>query len=162
MPVTSVEKDAEALTLTLIAEFPVPVRRLWEAFADPRQLERFWGPEGYPATFTRHDVTKGGRADYFMTGPDGERYFSFWEFLDVDEGRSFTVLEGFSHEDGTTNADLPITRVAFVFEAVGAGARVVVTTHFPSREGMATLVEMGVDEGMESAMGQIDAVLGAV
>ena len=45
MPITSVTSDPAALTLTVVAEYPVPVERLWEAYADPRQLERFWGPE---------------------------------------------------------------------------------------------------------------------
>ena len=48
MPITSVASDASALTLTVIADYPVPVARLWDAYADPRQLERFWGPEQWP------------------------------------------------------------------------------------------------------------------
>jgi uncharacterized protein YndB with AHSA1/START domain len=44
MPITSVTKDPEKLTLTIVADFSVPQQRLWEAWADPRQLERFWGP----------------------------------------------------------------------------------------------------------------------
>lgn len=71
MPVTSVEKDTEALTMTIVADFPVPVSRLWDAYVDPRQIEKFWGPETYPATFLRHDVFPGGRSIYFMTGPGG-------------------------------------------------------------------------------------------
>lgn len=43
MPVTSVLKDADTLTLTVHAEFPVPVERLWQAYLDPRQIEKFWG-----------------------------------------------------------------------------------------------------------------------
>ena len=72
MPLTSVTKDAEALTLTVVGDYPVPQQRLWDAFADPRQLERFWGPPTMPATFTRHDMKVGGRAEYFLTGPKGE------------------------------------------------------------------------------------------
>ena len=64
MPVTSVDRDLDRLTLTITAEFPVPVRRLWDAYVDPRQLEKFWGPPTWPATFTRHDVFPGGRSDY--------------------------------------------------------------------------------------------------
>ncbi|HLL83534.1 MAG TPA: SRPBCC domain-containing protein, partial [Longimicrobium sp.] len=71
MPVTSVSSDADALTLTVIGDYPVPVERLWNAYEDPRQLERFWGPETWPATFTRHDMEVGGRSEYYMTGPDG-------------------------------------------------------------------------------------------
>lgn len=78
MPITSVTQDPEALTLTVVADFAVPVRRLWDAYADPRQIERFWGPPGWPATFTRHDVTVGGRSNYAMTGPDGERSGGYW------------------------------------------------------------------------------------
>ena len=77
MPITSVDKDLDALTLTVVADFPVPVRRLWDAYADPRQIERFWGPVGWPATFTRHDMAPGGRSAYYMTGPDGERSGGF-------------------------------------------------------------------------------------
>ena len=62
MPITSVEKDPDALTMTVTAEFGVPLRRLWDAYADPRQLERFWGPPTYPATFVRHDFAEGGRS----------------------------------------------------------------------------------------------------
>jgi len=64
MPITSVHKDLEALTLTVVADFPVTVRRLWDAYADPRQIERFWGPPEWPATFYRHDMAPGGRSHY--------------------------------------------------------------------------------------------------
>ncbi len=44
MPVRAVTKDPKTLTMTVVAEFPVPIERVWAAWADPRQLERFWGP----------------------------------------------------------------------------------------------------------------------
>ena len=72
MPITSITKNPEALTMEVVADFPVRVERLWDAYADPRQLEKFWGPVEWPATFTRHDMFPGGRSEYAMTGPDGE------------------------------------------------------------------------------------------
>jgi len=83
MPITSVTKDPAALSMTVVADFAVPVRRLWDAYADPRQLERFWGPPTYPARFTRHDMYPGGRSAYVMTGPDGDQSHAYWEFLSV-------------------------------------------------------------------------------
>jgi len=71
MPITSVTKDPQALTMTVIADFAAPVQRLWDAYADPRQIEQFWGSPTYPAKFTRHDFFTGSRCDYYMTGPDG-------------------------------------------------------------------------------------------
>ena len=42
MPVTSVEKDLDQLTITIVADFAAPLRRVWDAYTDPRQIERFW------------------------------------------------------------------------------------------------------------------------
>ena len=71
MPVTSFTKDPSNLTMTVVAEFAAPVERVWDAYADPRQLEKFWGPVEWPATFTRHDFAVGGRSEY--SGDHGSR-----------------------------------------------------------------------------------------
>src|SRR5690349_8057453 len=159
MPITSVTPDAEALTLTVVGEYPVPVERLWAAYADPRQLERFWGPETWPATFMRHDMTAGGRSEYAMTGPDGSTSRGWWRFLAVEPGRRFEVEDGFAHEDGRPNDEMPSMRMVFTFEPTAAGSRVTSVTHFASLEAMERLVEMGMVEGLKSAMGQLDGVL---
>lgn len=50
MPVTDVRHDPDELTLTITAEFAAPVARIWQVYADPRQLEKIWGPPTFPAT----------------------------------------------------------------------------------------------------------------
>ncbi len=159
MPVISVTTDSERLTMNVVADFPVPVRRLWDAYADPRQIERFWGPPGYPATFTRHDLFPGGRSEYFMTGPDGTRSFCFWEFLAVEEGHSFEVQDGWTAEDGEPSSDMPSVRVLFAFDETPDGSRLTSSATFPSSEAMGKLVSMGVVEGTKAAMAQIDQVV---
>ena len=159
MPITSVTQDPEALTLTVVADFAVPVRRLWDAYADPRQIERFWGPPEWPATFTRHDVAVGGRSNYAMTGPDGERSGGYWEVLAVEEGKSFEVLDGFADDEGNPNIELPTMRMEFTFEPTDAGSRMTTTTRFASLDELEKLVAMGMVEGMRAAMAQIDDVL---
>lgn len=159
MPVTSVETDLDSLTMTVVADFAATRERLWEAYTDPRQIERFWGPVEWPATFTRHDVFVGGRSAYVMTGPNGERSAGFWEFLAVEEGRSFEVRDGFAGDDGEENAAMPSMRMTFVFEDTDAGSRLVTTTYFGSLDQLEQLLGMGMDEGLRSAMSQIDDVL---
>jgi len=159
MPITSVTTDPEALTLTVIADFTVPVRRLWDAYLDPRQIERFWGPPEYPATFTRHDAYPGGFTQYCMTGPEGDRSCGYWEWISVDECRGFEVSDGFAREDGTPNTDMPAMRMVFSFAETALGSRLTTTTHFNSLEELEQLQAMGMMEGMSAAMGQIDAVV---
>jgi uncharacterized protein YndB with AHSA1/START domain len=159
MPITTVQSDAESLTLTVVGEYPVPVERLWEAYADPRQLEKFWGPETWPATFTRHDMCGGGRSQYYMTGPDGTRAHGWWRFLRVEPCRVIEVEDGFADEDGRPNDALPTTRAVFTFEGTATGSRFTCVSYFASLEAMERLVEMGVVEGLQSALGQLDDVL---
>ncbi|WP_061961213.1 SRPBCC family protein [Demequina flava] len=159
MPVTSVDKDLDALTMTVTADFAAPRTRLWEAYTDPRQIEKFWGPEGWPATFTRHDVYPGGRSAYVMNGPDGQTSPGFWEFLAVDPGHSFEVRDGFADAEGNENSEMPTMRIVFTFEDTDAGSRLITTTHFGSLDQLEQLLGMGMEEGLTSAMSQIDDVL---
>jgi uncharacterized protein YndB with AHSA1/START domain len=159
MPITSVSSDPAALTLTLVADYPVPLERLWDAWADPRQIEKFWGPETWPATFTRHDLAVGGRSEYYMTGPDGTRAAGWWRYEAVEPSRLIRVVDGFANPDGSENHEMPTMRMAITFEATPAGSRFTNVTHFPSVEAMEKLVAMGMLEGMRSAVGQLDAVL---
>jgi len=159
MPIMSVTKDAEALTMIVVAEFTAPVRRLWDAYLDPRLLERFWGPPTYPAVFTRHDGCVGGRSEYAMTGPAGDVSRGYWEWFAIDELKRFEVRDGFAEPDGAPNTQLPSMRMVFTFEALDTGSRVSTTTYFNSTDQLEQLLGMGMEQGMTEAMGQMEAVL---
>lgn len=159
MPITSITSDPATLTLTAVGDYPVPVDRLWAAWADPRKIERFWGPPGWPATFTRHDVAEGGKSAYFMTGPNGEQSHGYWVFTRVEPGRSFEVRDGFAHPDGSPNDAFPETRMKMSFEATPTGSRFVAVSTFASLKAMEELLKMGMLEGLTAALGQVDAVL---
>lgn len=60
MTVVSSTQDTEALSLTLVSELAAPPWRVWQLWSDARQLERWWGPPTWPATFEQHDVVVGG------------------------------------------------------------------------------------------------------
>jgi uncharacterized protein YndB with AHSA1/START domain len=152
MPITSVTKDATTLTLTVVADFPVPQQRLWDAYADPRQLERFWGPPSWPATFTRHDFRVGGRAEYVLRGPNGETWAGSWTFKAVNPISSFVA------DDGDDNADDGAASMRFSFETTPTGSRMTNVTRFSSIEGMERAAA-GMEEGLRAAMPQLDAVL---
>ncbi|GAA2545079.1 uncharacterized protein YndB with AHSA1/START domain [Neomicrococcus aestuarii] len=159
MPVTSVEKDLNTLSMTIVADFASPLQRLWDAYADPRQISKFWGPVEWPATFVRHDMATGGRSHYYMTGPNGERSDGYWEFTAVNAPHSFEVNDGFANEDGTPNDMMPSMKMKFEFEETANGSRMTNTATFGSVEQLQQLIEMGMEEGTRSAMSQIDAVL---
>jgi uncharacterized protein YndB with AHSA1/START domain len=162
MSVTSVQKDPEALTMTITAELDATVDRAWQLLADPRQLERWWGPPTHPATFVDQDLTPGGRVTYYMTSPEGEKYHGWWQVVAVDAPHRLEVTDGFADDSGTPNDNLPTTTMVVTFSARDGGGTVMqVASRFPSLEAMEQLASMGMEEGIVSAIGQIDDILAA-
>ena len=160
MTVTAVQKDPQALTMTITAEFDASAERVWQLWADPRQLERWWGPPTYPATFTAHDLRRGGRVAYHMTGPEGDQPRGYWEVLEVDRPRSIVFRDGFANEDGSPNEELPVTTARVTIDDIGGGrTRMSIESVFPSAEAMERILAMGAEEGLTEAVGQIDAIL---
>lgn len=162
MTVISVDRDPVALTLTIVSEFDAPRPRVWQVWADPRQLERWWGPPGYPATVVDHDLTPGGRVTYYMTGPDGETYHGWWRVIAVDPPHSLTIEDGFADGGGQPNDDLPTTciEVRLIATATAtAKTTMTMTSRFDSISDMEQIIAIGQDEGVTLALGQIDAIL---
>ncbi|MFD5811097.1 SRPBCC family protein [Rhodococcus aetherivorans] len=159
MSVTSVEKDFDSLTLTLIADFRAPLERVWQLWADPRQLERWWGPPTHPATVEQHDLVPGGTVTYFMTGPEGDKYRGWWNVTAVEPPESLEFTDGFADEDGTPNREMPTTTVRMQLVEHDGGTRMRILSAFASREQMEQLAGMGMEEGLRLAVGQMDALL---
>ncbi len=160
MTVTAVRKDPQTLSMTLEAEFAAPPVRVWQLWADPRQLERWWGPPTYPATVTSHNLTAGGRVEYHMTGPQGDQSRGYWDVVEADAPHRLVFRDGFANADGTPNGDMPMTTARVRIEDIGGGrTRMSIENVFPNAQAMEQLLGMGMDEGMSQAVGQIDAIL---
>ncbi|NNE71659.1 MAG: SRPBCC domain-containing protein [Rhodothermales bacterium] len=160
MPVTSVVPDLDTYSLTITAQFAAARERLWAIYADPRQLERIWGPPSLPATFLDHQLTAGARSTYFMTGPDGQKYHGFWRVTRVDEPNGFSFEDGFADSDYNPVPDMPVSETDFTFEESDGGTRATYVSTYASREALEKVLEMGVVEGATAAINNIDGLLG--
>lgn len=160
MTVTDIHKDPTALTMTVASEWDAPIARVWQLWADPRKLERWWGPPTYPATVVEHDLRPGGKVSYFMTSPEGEQYHGWWKVVAVDEPHHLELEDGFADPEGNPNESMPTTQSIVTFAELPSGATSMhIETRFPSPEAMAQMIEMGMEEGLSAAMGQIEAIL---
>ena len=155
-----VQKDTDALTLTVTTALDAPVARVWQIWADPRQLERWWGPPSYPTTVVDHDLTPGGRVSYYMTGPEGDKHAGWWRVLSVDAPNGLEIEDGFADDSGTPNPDMPTSVMKVSLEADGESRTTMrIVTQFASLADMERLVAMGMVEGIKEAASQIPALL---
>jgi uncharacterized protein YndB with AHSA1/START domain len=159
MTVTTVDRDTEALTLTFVTQFDADVDRVWQIWADPRQLERWWGPPTYPATFERHDLVPGGESRYYMTGPEGDKPRGWWTVTAVDAPHRLEFDDGFSGEDGEPDRSIEPGHVVVTLEPIDGGTRMTIRNSFVSSEQLEQVLEMGMEEGMREALEQVDALL---
>jgi len=162
MSVTSVQNDPGTRTMTITAQFDAPVERVWQLWANPRQLERWWGPPTYPATVGDHDLTPGGSVSYHMTGPEGDQSHGWWRVRTVDAPNGLEFEDGFADDEGNPNPDMPTMVISVTLNELGdGGTRMAITTRFPSTESMDQMISMGMEEGMAAAVGQMDELVGA-
>jgi uncharacterized protein YndB with AHSA1/START domain len=158
--VTSVHKDPAALAMTITAEFDAPIERVWQMWENPRQLERWWGPPTYPATVVEHDLTPGGTVTYYMTGPEGDQHGGWWRVLEIEAPHRLEFEDGFADDAGRPNPDMPtMTTRVNLSEQPDGRTRMAIETKFPSLAAMEQMVEMGMEEGLTAALGQIDDLL---
>lgn len=158
MTVVAVDRDPVARTLTIVAEFDKPAVRVWQVWADPRQLERWWGPPTHPATFVDHDLSEGGRVSYYMTGPGGEKLHAWWRIVSVDPPRSLEFEEG-NADDVGPNDDPPTTSIKVRLVETPEKTTMTIICKFAPAAGDMEVPGAGTERGMSLAVGQIDAIL---
>ncbi|MGA7207275.1 MAG: SRPBCC domain-containing protein [Specibacter sp.] len=159
MTVINSTKTPEDLQLAITAEFDAGVDRVWQVWEDPRQLERWWGPPTWPATIEDYNFQPGGKAAYYMTGPDGTKARGWWQFTAISAPTGLELNDGFADDNGDPVAEIGVAKMSVSLEDLGGRTLMTVTTAFADEEQMAKMLGMGMEEGMREAMGQIDSIL---
>jgi uncharacterized protein YndB with AHSA1/START domain len=161
LSITSVDTDYDNLTVTLIADFDAPIDQVWELWSDPRTLERWWGPPGYPATVEKHDLSPGGEVTYLMNGPEGDTHHGLWRVIAVRAPISLEFTDAVADEDWTPIADMPVSTVSVRLTERDGGTRMEIHETFESREDLKKWLGMGTLEGRQHAVTQMEVLLAA-
>jgi uncharacterized protein YndB with AHSA1/START domain len=156
MTVTSVEKDYENLQMILTADFTAPIEQVWELWADPRKLERWWGPPTYPATFIEHDLTPGSIVNYYMTSPEGEKHYGWWRINSVSPPSAIEFNDGFGEQP---TEGMPVGEMKLELVTTETGTRMILSSRNSTPEDFNMVLEMGMEEGITASVGQMDALL---
>lgn len=64
-----------------------PIAEVYRAFADPKLLAKWWGPEGFTNTIHEFDLRPGGRWSLTMHGPEKGNYENASVFNRVESNR---------------------------------------------------------------------------
>lgn len=130
---------------------PHPRERVFDAFADPAQLARWWGPAGFTNAFHEFDLRPGGRWRFDMVAPEGARIPQEKTFVEVQRPARVVLR----HAQKGHDFELTMT-----FDEAPGGTRLTWRMRFASPEELAA-VERHVVEGNEQNFDRLAAHLAA-
>lgn len=117
--------------LKLTREFDAPVAAVWEAWTDPEQVAKWWGPRGFTITTHHKDLRVGGTWVYTMHGPDGTDYPNITTYHEVKP------QELLVYDHGASEGKPPLFRVTVKFQEKGGKTLMDMTMALESPEAAA-------------------------
>jgi uncharacterized protein YndB with AHSA1/START domain len=108
--------------------YDASVTAVWEAWTDPVQTAKWWGPRGFTLTTHSKDLRVGGHWHYTMHGPDGTDYPNRTVYHEVEP------LKRLVYDHGASEGKPPLFRVTVTFKQIGNQTEMEMTMAFPSAE----------------------------
>ncbi len=114
--------------LYLTRLYDAPLKTVWEAWVDPKQVAKWWCPRGFTITTHHKDVRSGGSWSYTAHGPDGVDYPNETKYLEVEKYSKMV------YDHGGYKDKPPMFRVTVIFTEVAGKTQIDFTMGFTSPE----------------------------
>jgi uncharacterized protein YndB with AHSA1/START domain len=133
------------LALHMKRVLPAPRERVFRACTEPEELAEWWGPKGFTARSIELDLRVGGNYRIAMQPPDGDFFYLFGEFREVDPPAQLAYT--FLYED--PDPDDQETVVTLSFGDLGESTELVFTQRAFATEGRRALHEQGWTDSLD-------------
>lgn len=137
------------LSVVVARTYDAPAWVLYDAWRDPEQLKKWYGPRGWPLTRCEMDFRVGGSVRFVLTGPDGDGPPFGGQYLEIVPDRKIVYSNGF------LDADEGQMTVTVTFEEAAGSTTVTVHTLFPNAAMKARHVNGGYAGGVLSGLEQL-------
>lgn len=121
-------EDTSDREIIITRVFDAPRLVVWNAWTDPEQVMRWWGPRGFTTTIQVMDLRPGGIWRHTMHGPDGTDYPNESVFIEVVKPERIV----FSHSGGEKGDPTVQFESTWTFEAQGNKTKLTIRMVFPS------------------------------
>jgi uncharacterized protein YndB with AHSA1/START domain len=156
------EQDAAGKsTVTLPAEreirveriFDAPRDRVFAAYTDPELIPRWWGPRGTTTIVDELDATTGGIWRFVMRNEDGSETVFRGVFREVVAPERIVQTFEWDGMPGRVSVDTA------TFEDLGDRTRIVSTSIFHTPEERDSMLDSGMERGMNETYARLDELL---
>jgi uncharacterized protein YndB with AHSA1/START domain len=156
---TEILKDLTNRKLNVTRAFSAPVEKVWRAWTEAEQLDKWWAPRPWRAITKTMDFTPGGFWLYCMAGPNDEKAWCRVDFHTIEAVKSFTATATFCDENGNVDKSFPAMHWDNRFQSAATGAEVVISISFDNDEDLEKIVQMGFEQGFSMGLSNLDELL---
>lgn len=156
---TQYEEKPDGTTVIVTRQFDAPLQKVWKAWTDPKELDKWWAPKPWKAETKSLNFTVGCEWLYAMKGPEGEVHWSKVLYTDIKNNEYFTGTDNFCDADGNPSKEFNETEWKVGFEGSGNQTLVTATLRFASVADKQKQFDMGFKEGFAMGHDNLDQVL---
>ncbi len=127
--------------LRITRVYDAPVEAVWDAWTDPAQTAKWWGPRGFTLTTHSKDLKVGGHWHYTMHGPDGTDWPNRTYYHEVERYKRLV------YDHGATENTPPLFRVTVTFKEIGEQTEMDMIMALPTPEAAAQTKKFVKDAG---------------
>ncbi len=154
--------DKKKNTLTIRREFKASRQLIWDAYAKSELLEQWFAPKPLNTKTKSMDFRNGGHWIYAMVEPDGKEHWGRTDYLEIEPINRYTALDAFCDENGEINSDLPRANWDVCFSDWGSNVMVETIVTYKSLKDLESIIQMGMQEGLASAMERLDELISKI
>ncbi len=114
--------------IRIVRVYDAPLDAVWDAWTDPEQVAKWWGPRGFTITTHSKELRPGGIWHYTMHGPDGTDYPNKTLYHEVEEHAKLV------YDHGGNDERAPLFRVTALFSEVDGKTTLDMTMTLPTPE----------------------------
>ncbi len=98
--------EPENRDLVVARVLDAPIEQAWNAWSDPEQVKRWWGPDGFTCPVARMAFREGGTSLVCMRAPKeflgGQDMYNTWTYEKIVPLKRFVYILRFADKDGNT------------------------------------------------------------
>lgn len=122
------QSQPKANEINIIRLYDAPLKAVWDAWTDSKQVEKWWGPRGFTLTTHSKDLKVGGHWHYTMHGPDGADYVNKTKYFEFEPYKKMV------YDHGGNDERKPLFRVTVLFSEMNGKTKLDMTMALPNAE----------------------------
>jgi uncharacterized protein YndB with AHSA1/START domain len=147
----------DGLELSVTRHIDAPPQLVWRVWTE--RLEEWWAPRPWKTRLLALELKPGGRFDFEMEGPEGERHPGEGVVLEAVPGERIVTTNAFAagwepRSDMASDCDFPCVTIV-TLEAEGSGTRYTARVRHWSEAAVKAHEAMGFEPGWNAVAAQL-------